>query len=106
MWYVYDVLHAVLYVRVNCFIVHGCAVSRRYMHVCNSDVLSVVNMYLEHLKFCVPVLMVEGMSIVVNVMLSLTSVMSRPSVLWDLSARTVVRLCTLGVFALGVSMVS
>ena len=46
-----------LYVRVNCFVVHGCAVSRRYINVCNSDVFSnvfsVVNMYLDHLKFCV-----------------------------------------------------
>ena len=38
---------------VNCFVVHGCAVSRKYIHVCNSDVLSVVNMYLDHLKFYV-----------------------------------------------------
>ena len=34
---------------------------------------SVVNVYLDHLKFCV--LMVEGMSVVVNVILSLMSVM-------------------------------
>ena len=38
MWYVYDVLYAVLYVRVNSFVVRGCAVSRRYIHVYNSDV--------------------------------------------------------------------
>ena len=30
MWYVCDVLYAVLYVRVSCFVVRGCAVSRRY----------------------------------------------------------------------------
>ena len=54
MWYGCDVLYAVLYVRVNCFVVRGCAVSRRYIiHVCNSDVFSVVNMYLDHLKVCV-----------------------------------------------------
>ena len=29
MWYVCDVLYAVLYVRVSCFIVGGCAVFRR-----------------------------------------------------------------------------
>ena len=52
MWYVCDVLYAVLYVRVSCFIVHGCAVSRRYIHVWNCDI-SVVNVYLDHLKFCV-----------------------------------------------------
>ena len=53
VWYVLDVLYAVLYVRVNSFVMRGCAVSRRYIHVCNSDMFSVVNMYLDHLKFCV-----------------------------------------------------
>ena len=53
MWYVRDVLYAVLYVRVNCFVVRGCAISRRYKNVCNSDVFRVVNMYLDHLKFYV-----------------------------------------------------
>ena len=52
------------------------------------------------------VLMVEGMSVVVNVMLSLMSVMSPPPALCNLSARTVVKLCTLGVFDLGVKLVS
>ena len=46
-------MYALLYVRVNCFIVRGCAVLRWYINVCNSDVFSVVNMYLDHLKFCV-----------------------------------------------------
>ena len=46
-----DVLYAVLYVRVNCFVVRGCAVSRRYINVCNCDMFSVVNVYLDHLKF-------------------------------------------------------
>ena len=49
------------------------------------------------------VLIVEGMSVVVNVMLSLMSVMSPPHALCNLSVRTVVKLCTLGVFALWVS---
>ena len=31
----------------------GCAVSRRYIDVCYCDMLSVVNVYLDHLKFCV-----------------------------------------------------
>ena len=52
------------------------------------------------------VLMVEGMSVVVNVMLSLMSVMSPPPTLCDLSVRTVVMLCTFGVLALEVSLVS
>ena len=42
----------------------------------------------------------------VNVMLSLMSVMSPPPALCNLSVRTVVKLCTLGVLALGVSLVS
>ena len=50
-------------------------------------------MHLNHLKFYVVCIMVEGMSVVVNVMLSLTSVM-------------VVKLCTFSVFDLGVSLVS
>ena len=33
MWYVCDVLYAVLYVRVSCFVVRGCAVSRRYIYM-------------------------------------------------------------------------
>ena len=51
------------------------------------------------------VLMIEGMSVVVNVMLSLMIVMSPPPALCNLSVRTVVRLCILSVFALGVSLV-
>ena len=37
MWYVRDVLYAVLYVRVSCFVVRGCGVSRRYIDVCYCD---------------------------------------------------------------------
>ena len=51
MWYVCDVLYAVLYVHVSCFVVRGCAVSRRYINVSNCDVFSVDNLYLDHLKF-------------------------------------------------------
>ena len=47
--------------------------------------------------------MFDGMSVVVNVMLSLMSVMSPPPALCNLSLRTVVKLCTLGVLTLGVS---
>ena len=53
MWYVRDVLYTVLYVRVSCFVVRGCGVSRRYIDVCYCDVFSVVNVYLDHLKSCV-----------------------------------------------------
>ena len=50
--------------------------------------------------------MVEGMSVVVNLMLSIMSVISPPPALCNLSARTVVKLCNLGVFDLGVRLVS
>ena len=53
MWYVCDVLYSVLYVRINCFVVRGCAVTRIYINDFNSDVFIVVNMHLDHLKFCV-----------------------------------------------------
>ena len=53
MWYVCDVLYGVLYVCVDCFAMRGCVVSRRYIHICHSNVFSVINMYLAHLKFCV-----------------------------------------------------
>ena len=53
MWYVCDVLYAVLYVCVCCFVVRGCSVSRRYIDVCYCDMFSVVNVYLDHLMFCV-----------------------------------------------------
>ena len=47
MWHVRDVLYAVLYVRVSCFVVPGCAVSRRYIYGCNYDMFCVVNVYLD-----------------------------------------------------------
>ena len=66
---------------------------------------SVVNVYLDHLKLCV-LIVDEGMSVVVNVMLSLMSVMSPPPALCNLSVRPSVTLCIFGVLALGVSLVS
>ena len=47
--------------------------------------------------------MIECMSVVVNVMLSVVGVRSPPPALCSLLVRAVVRLCTLGVFAFGVS---
>ena len=52
------------------------------------------------------VLIVKGMSVVVNVMLSLISVMSPPPSLCNLSVHTDVKLCIFVVLALGVSLVS
>ena len=37
MWYVRDVLYAVLFVRVRCFVVRGCSVSRRYISPVSSS---------------------------------------------------------------------
>ena len=77
-----------------------------YINVCNCDMFVLLMCTLTILCSVLCVLMVEGMSVVVNVMLSLMSIMSPPPALCNLSARTVVKLCTLGVFALGVSLVS
>ena len=81
MWYVRDVLYAVLYVRVSCFVVRGCGVSRRYIDVCYCDMFSVVNVYRDHLKFYV--VCINSRRYVCcrcDVMLSLMSVMSPPPV--------------------------
>ena len=89
------------------FGVCGCAVSRRYINVCNCDMFSAVDVYLDHLKFCA--VCIHGrryVCCIVNVMLSLMSVMSPSPAFCNLSACTVVKLCTLGVFALRVSLVS
>ena len=83
----------------------GCAVSRRYIEVCNCDMFSVVNVYLDHLKFCV--VCINGRRYVgcteCNVVLS---VISQPPALCNISVRTVMKSCTLYVFALGMSLVS
>ena len=42
MWYVCDVLYAVVYFCVSCFVVHGCVASRRYIYVFYCDMFSVV----------------------------------------------------------------
>ena len=40
-----------LYVRVSCFVVCVFVVSRRYINVYNCNMFSVINVYLDHLKF-------------------------------------------------------
>ena len=67
MWYVRDVLYAVLYVRVSCFVVRVCGVSRRYIDVCYCDVFGVVNVHLDHWKFCIVCIISRSMFVVVNV---------------------------------------
>ena len=73
-----NVLYAVLYVRVSCFVVRGCGVSRRHIDVCYCDMFSVVNVYLDHLKFCVVCINGRRYVSCSNVMMSLMSVMSPP----------------------------
>ena len=86
----------------------GCAVSRRYIGACYCDMFSVVNVYLDHLKLCV--VYINGRRYVCcgecYVVSDLMSVMSTPPALCNLLLRTVVKLCTLGVLTLGVSLVS
>ena len=48
MWYVHDVLYAGLYVRVSCFVVRGCGVSRRYIDIFYCDMF-IVNVYIDQL---------------------------------------------------------
>ena len=106
MWYVRDVLYTVLYVRVSCFVVRGCGVSRRYIDVYYCDMFSVVNVFRDHLKFCV---------VCINsrryVCCSECDVVSKECneptpALCNLSVRTAVKLCIFGVLAFGVSLVS
>ena len=106
MWYVRDVLYAVLYVRVSCFVVRGCGVSRRYIDTCYCDMFSVVNVYLDHLKFCVVCINSQRYVCCSECDVVSRSVMSPPPALCNLSVRTAVKLCILGVLALGVSLVS
>ena len=67
---------------------------------------SVVNVYLDHLKFCV--VCINGRRYVCcgECYVVSNERMSPPPVLCNLSVCTVVKLCTLGVLALGVSLVS
>ena len=73
------------------FLMHGCAVSRRFIHVCNSDVFGVVyNMYLDHLKFCV--VCINGRSDVCCCKCNVRMVMNSPPNLCNLYVRTLVKL--------------
>ena len=102
MWYVRDVLYAVLNVCVNCFVVCGYGVSRRYVDVCYCDMFSVVNVYLDHLKFYVVCInsrryvCCSECDVVSNECNEPTSCLVQPDV----------KLCIFGVLALGVSLVS
>ena len=41
-WYSGNMLDAVLYVFVGCFVVRGCPVTKRYIDVCDCDMFGVV----------------------------------------------------------------
>ena len=105
MVYVCDVLYAVLYVCVSCFVVRTCAVSR-YMDVFYCDMFNYVNVYLGYWKFCLVCINGRRYVCCAECLLSLMSVMSPYPALCHLSLRIVVKLCILGVLALGVSLVS
>ena len=103
VWYVCDVSSVG---HVTCFAVCGCVVSRRYIDVGNCDVFSVVNVYLDHLKLCV--VCINGRRYACcNECNVVSNECDEPTpALCNLSVRTVVKSCTFGVFALGVSLVS
>ena len=101
-----DVLYAVLYVCVSCFVVRGCALTRMYVNVCNCDMFSAVNVYLDHLKFCF-VCNNDRRYICCSECNVVSNECNEPtSCLCNLSAYTVMTLCTFGVFALKVSLIS
>ena len=101
MWYVCDVLYAVLY--VCCFVVRGCAILSRYIDVCYCDMFSVVNVYRDHLKFCVAC--INGRRYVCHGECYVVSDECDEPI-FCLSLRTVVKLYTLGIFTLRVILVS
>ena len=53
MWYICDVLYAVLYVRVNCFVVRGFVVSKKLYVFVVVMCLMLLIMFLHHLRLYV-----------------------------------------------------
>ena len=100
------VQYAVLYVRVSSSVVRGCGVTRRYIYiyVCYCDMFSVVNVYIDHLKLCV-VCINSRMYVCCSECDVVSNECNEPTSC-NLSVRTAVKLCILGVLALGVSLVS
>ena len=76
------------------FVVHGYAVSRRYINVCNCDMFSVVNVYHDHLKVCA--VCINGRMYVCcsECYVVFDECDELTPVLCDLSVRTVVKLST------------
>ena len=106
MWYGCDVLYAVLYVCVCCFVVSGCGVSGGHIDVCYCDMFSDVNVYLDYLKLCV--VCINGLryvccsecDVVSNECNEPTSRLVQPII------AHCCEVITLGVLTLGVSLVS
>ena len=92
-----------LYVSVRCFVVRGCAVSRRYIDVCNCDMFSVVNVYRDHLKFSV--VCINGRRYVCCNECYVVSNEPTSCLVQPIGSHCCVKLCTLGVLALGVSLI-
>ena len=82
----------------------GCGVSRRYIDVCYCDMFSVVNVYLDHLKFCV-VCINSRRYVCCSECDVVSNECKEPTSSCNLSVRTAVKLCIFGVLALGVSLV-
>ena len=81
----------------------GCGVSRRYIDVCYCDMFSVVNVYLDHLKFCV-VCINSRRYVCCSECDVVSNECNEPASC--LSVHTAVKLCILGVLAVGVSLFS
>ena len=70
------------------------AVSGRYINLCNGDVFSIVNMYHDHLKFCIVCINGRRYGCCSECyVVSNERVKTTPD-LCNLSVRTVVKLCT------------
>ena len=89
-----------------CFVVCGCAVSNRYMDVFNRYVFSVVNMHLDDLKFCIVCINGRRYGCCSECYVVSNERHESTSDLCNLSVLTLVKLCTFGVFALDVCLVS
>ena len=72
----------------------GYAVSRRYINVCNSDVFSVVTMYIGHLKICAVCINVQRYVCCSECYVVANECEEPTPVLCDLSVRTVEKIST------------
>ena len=104
MWYVCDVMYAVVYVRVSCFVVCECAVSWGYIDVCKCDMFSVVNVYIDHLKLCGVCINGQMYGCCTECYVVSNEWDEPTHCLVHLLLRTDVKLCTSGVLTLGVSL--